>query len=276
MSGVPDHPDSTCPQATPAPVVLLLGGRDPATRAVYHSLAHALGQRARVQAVLEEAPSRMDLARRRARRLGWPTVAGQGAFVSLLVPILRLAGRRRIQEIAAESRLHFGPVADAVHVGSVNDGETVAVLQNLEPTVVVVHGTRIISRRTLRAIHAPCVNLHAGVTPRFRGVHGGYWALAEGRADLVGTTIHLVDAGIDTGGILEQATFEATSRDNFATLPFLHLSAGIPMLVDHVGRLLAGEAPTAVPPLSGAEQSRLRWHPTLWGYVATLLRRGVR
>jgi phosphoribosylglycinamide formyltransferase 1 len=233
-------------------------------------------RRARVRAVLEQPPSRITLIRRRARRLGWPTVGGQVAFVSLAVPILRLAGRRRIREVSTGDRLQFGPITDAVHVSSVNDSETIATLRDLGPAVVVVHGTRIILPRTLGAIDVPVVNMHAGVTPRFRGVHGGYWALAEGRPDLVGTTIHLVDAGVDTGGILEQATFEATRRDNFATLPYGHLVCGLPMLVEHIGRILAGASPTTVAPLPGAEQSCLRWHPTLWGYLATFFRRGVR
>ncbi len=54
--------------------------------------------------------------------------------------------------------------------------------------------------------------MHAGITLRYRGVHGGYWALAEQHPEWVGTTVHLVDPGIDTGGILAQSTFERVPR----------------------------------------------------------------
>ena len=61
----------------------------------------------------------------------------------------------------------------------------------------MVNGTRIISSRVLDSIGCPIINTHAGITPRYRGVHGGYWALAEGHPEEVGTTVHLVDKGIE-------------------------------------------------------------------------------
>ena len=82
--------------------------------------------------------------------------------------------------------------------------------------------------RPSSAIDVPVINIHAGVTPRYRGVHGGYWALREGRPGLAGSTVHLVDPGIDTGGILAQATFTAGDADSIATYPLLHLACGSP------------------------------------------------
>ena len=45
---------------------------------------------------------------------------------------------------------------------------------------MVVNGTRILSRRMLESIDAVFLNMHVGITPKYRGVHGGYWALANG------------------------------------------------------------------------------------------------
>ena len=87
--------------------------------------------------------------------------------------------------------------------------------------------------------------MHAGITPAYRGVHGGYWALAEGRTDLVGTTIHLVDEGIDTGGVIEQASFSPTEADTFVTYPYLHTAAGLPPLIEAVRGILRGHAACA-------------------------------
>jgi folate-dependent phosphoribosylglycinamide formyltransferase PurN len=258
------------------PAVVLLGDRGPGTRAVCHALEKALTGKASVSAVLEEPPSRVRLARRRSKRLGWFTVAGQVAFVILGMPVLRLLGRSRIQEIETELGLDLSPIADPVFVTSVNDRETLELLRRLSPRVVVVHGTRIISEAVLQAIPAPFINVHAGITPRYRGVQGGYWALVDARPDLAGTTVHVVDAGIDTGGILGQATFQSTRRDSMATYPYLHLACGIPVLVEQVDEVLAGGLPGAVAPLPGAEHSQLRWHPTVWGYLTTRWRQGVR
>jgi phosphoribosylglycinamide formyltransferase-1 len=48
------------------------------------------------------------------------------------------------------------------------------------------------------------VNLHPSLLPEFPGAHAVRDALAAG-ATVTGTTIHLVDEGVDTGKILRQA-----------------------------------------------------------------------
>lgn len=268
-------PGGTAPSHRHA-AVAFLGGRGDTTNAVYHALEHALKGRATISALLEEPQGRISLARRRAKRLGWPTVTGQVAFVGCVMPVLRLTGGRRVRQIATEKQLDFGPIGDAVNVNSVNDDRTMELLREIGPDVVVVHGTRLIADLVLKALDVPFVNLHAGITPRFRGVHGGYWALVEGRRDLVGTTVHLIDSGIDTGGILAQSTFQPTIRDSIATYPYLHIACGIPVLTNTVAQLLETRVPVVVPTLPGAENSCLRHHPTAWGYMATRVRLGVR
>jgi phosphoribosylglycinamide formyltransferase-1 len=255
--------------------VVLLGDRGAPTRAVFHALAAELGQDVELRAFLEASPSRLTLARRRARRLGWGTVAGHVLFVGAVMPALRLQGRRRAAEIAARHGLDFRPITRGAYVDSVNGQRTLELLAEAQPDLVVVHGTRIIAERVLNDIAVPIVNVHAGITPRYRGVHGGYWAFVDGRPELAGTTVHLVDPGIDTGGILGQATFERDADDSIATYPYLHLACGLPVLLEVVSSLLAGNDPAPRPPLAGAEESHLRWHPTAWGYVSTRLRQGV-
>ncbi|MGH9151786.1 MAG: formyl transferase [Acidimicrobiales bacterium] len=241
---------------------------------MFHALAAAFGP---FPVILERPVSRWRLARRRARTLGLRTVAGQILFSAVAVPVLARRGRPRIAAIARKHGLDLSPVEPPpVAVASVNCEDARAVLRRLDPRVVVVSGTRIISRDTLACVPAPFINMHAGVAPQYRGVHGGYWALAEGRPELAGTTVHLVDAGIDTGAILGQATFRPGPGDSFATYPYLHLAAGLPLLLSSVAELLAGREPRPVAPISAVGRSCLRTHPTLWGYLGTRVRRSVR
>ena len=215
----------------------------------------------------EQPPSRTRLARRRARRVGWPTVLSQVAFITVVQPVLRRQGRKRIQRILAEFGLDATPFPHRRTVSSVNSQETKALLRQLRPEVVVVSGTRIISPAVLESISAPFINTHAGITPRYRGVHGGYWALVEGRPDLVGTTVHRVDRGIDTGEVLGQAVFTVGPSDSIATYPYLHLAAGLPLLTAAItGVLTHGTAPPGVAP-HDAGPSRLWLHPTVGQYL---------
>lgn len=260
-------------EGSPGRVVLLAGPGEP-TAIVFHYLAARFDD---VVVVVEEAVPRVTLARRRARRLGWPTVVGQIAFVTVALPLLRRTSRSRAAAIVAAAGLRTDPVVGVHAVASVNAPETVELLRSLAPAVVVVNGTRIIADTVLTSLRCPFLNIHAGITPRYRGVHGGYWALAEGRPDLAGTTVHLVDAGIDTGGVLARAFFSPAPGDNFATYPYRHLADGLPLVAEQVARLLGGgELTEAGPGPDDGGVSRLRWHPTLWGYVWTRLRRGVR
>jgi phosphoribosylglycinamide formyltransferase 1 len=257
--------------AASGPVVLLCTDC-PASRILFHHLTQELGEVAVVQ---EEPVSRMQLVRRRIRKLGPVTVFGQLLFLMLVVPLLERRGRARIDDIKRQFAMVDLPMSGVRQVASVNSEEARQVLRELDPVLVIVCGTRIIGAETLRAVAGPIVNYHAGMTPAYRGVHGGYWALVEGRPDLAGSTVHLVDEGIDTGGVLEQRTFEVSHRDSFATYQYLHLAAALPAIVSVARRVLAGGELAATAPRPDLA-SRLHSHPTLWGYLRAALLRRVR
>ena len=251
---------------------MLLAGPGYSTDVVVNFMASRVSD---LVVVMEDPQSRTELARRRARRVGWPTVVGQVLFVVLQQSVLQRLGRRRraaIFDAAAVDTTHRPPTH---RVPSVNDDGTVSLLTSLQPDVVVVHGTRIIAKRVLDSASCPVVNMHAGITLRYRGVHGGYWALAERHSDWVGTTVHLVDRGVDTGGILAQTTFDVSDQDTIATYPDLHLVHGLPLLGDQVDKVLAG---MELEPLQSslAPGTGFYYHPTIWGYLWRRWRAGVR
>jgi len=253
--------------------VLLLAGPGDTTDIVANYLAARVPD---LQVVVERSPSRVQLARRGPKRHGWPAVIGQVLFVVVALPLLRRRGRQRIASIVSEAGLDASPYPVRFRVVSINGQATVELLEAIRPDVVVVNGTRVIAPAVLDAISCPIINTHAGITPTYRGVHGGYWALADGRADQVGTTVHLVDQGIDTGGVLARATFGVTDEDTIATYPYLHLAAGLPLLGDQVDRVVAGQMPSPLVDQDPDGASRLRLHPTLWEYGRRRMTSGVR
>lgn len=86
-----------------------------------------------------------------------------------------------------------------------------------------------------------------------------------------GVTVHLVDQGVDTGGVLYQAAIKPEFADCFSTHPTLHLAAGLPLLKRAVQDARAGRLVVRIPGLS----SELFYHPTLWQYLRAYVR-GVR
>lgn len=253
--------------------LLLLAQDGPLTRIVWHALEREFGP---FPVIVEGAVPTLQFLRRRVKNLGIVPVVGQVLFRSIIYPLLVWRGRSRVDALKATFELDDSPINGAViSVRSVNSDAARQALEELDPAVIVVSGTRIIGKQTLASVRGTFINMHAGLTPRYRGVHGGYWALAEGRPELVGTTIHLVDEGIDTGGIIEQAFFDVSSQDSLATYPYLHAGAGIPLLVKAIRRAFDGQLETQQQQ-QVVESSKLRSHPTFWGYLANRMGRGVR
>lgn len=225
--------------------------------------------------LVEPSQSRSALLRGRARRLGWRAVFGQLLFMALVLPLLRRRARARLDSIRAAHGLRADPVPDAsvTSISSVNAPRTRELLQELAPDAVVLSGTRIVKPETLKAASAPVINIHAGITPKFRGVHGGYWALWSGQPGDFGATVHLVDAGVDTGAVLEHVRPSRDEQDNFVTYPLLQLGAALPALVGVLDGLAKGRPLPEPVPTEG--EGRQWYHPTLWQYLGGV-RRGVR
>jgi methionyl-tRNA formyltransferase len=160
-----------------------------------------------------------------------------------------------------------------IDVPSVNSDVAIRELQRRSPRVVVVNGTRIIQAKVLQSVNAIFLNTHAGITPMYRGIHGGYWALASGDPVNCGVTVHKVDTGIDTGAIIAQASITPSAEDTFATYPFLQIASAIPLLKQAVRDALAGNL-SVMPPRSG--KSQLWSHPTAWQYLKNQIKLGVR
>ena len=243
--------------------IVVLAGPGESTNILFHALDAAFG----VHRIIVETPvSQKQLLKRRAEKLGWATVAGQIAFKLLVAGPLSRKSQPRLRALRQAHGLNDEalPPTRTLPVDSVNSPGCIAALQELQPDVVVVNGTRIIAKRVLTSVACPFINTHAGITPLYRGVHGGYWALANDDAAHCGVSVHLVDAGIDTGGIISQALIQPTAADNFTTYPLLQLIAGLPLLVDAVRAALTGTVHLQPAP---AGESRLWSHPTLAQYL---------
>ena len=65
-------------------------------------------------------------------------------------------------------------------------------------------------------IKKKAINIHMGVSPYYRGTSCNFWALYDGNAHLVGSTVHMLSKGLDSGPIL----YHAMSNINIKANPF--------------------------------------------------------
>jgi folate-dependent phosphoribosylglycinamide formyltransferase PurN len=256
------------PSISDPPIVVLCAGG-----ALAWIMINALRQRFRSVVVLEEDPeSKRLMMRRRAKLIGWSSVLGQVAFGIVLKGLHKISAARKAEIVEAKG-LDPAPSDDVAWyaIGSVNSDTCRSALQRFRPAVVVVLGTRLIRRETFSCVNSPFINYHPGLNPKYRGMNGGYWALAEGDHAHAGVTIHLIDEGVDTGAILYTAAFEATDRDNIVTYYYLQAAAAVPLLMEAVEDALNGRLSSKTSTLP----SRQWFHPTLWQYFRTGLSKGV-
>jgi len=103
------------------------------------------------------------------------------------------------------------------------------------PRLVVSAGfMRLLGPAVLDAF--PVVNTHPALLPAFPGAHAVRDALAYG-VQVTGCTVHLVDAGIDTGPVVAQRAVEIRDGDDEATLHERIKVEERRLLVDVVGRM---------------------------------------
>jgi folate-dependent phosphoribosylglycinamide formyltransferase PurN len=220
--------------------------------------------------VLEKPIPRKEQFLRRAKKLGYINAIGQVMFFLGIMPIIKKFSQKRKAEIYKQYNLDetFPPEQIIKRIEYTNTEEGRALLQKLNPSLIIVNGTRIISKKTLASVPATFINIHTGITPLFRGVHGGYWAIARGRKKLFGTTIHYVDQGVDTGDIIEQIFTLPEKKDNFYTYPYLQYAVCLPVLKQVVQSFTDGKKPPTKQPVT--TESALWFHPTIWRWIFNL------
>ena len=76
---------------------------------------------------------------------------------------------------------------------------------------------RLLSADFIEQVGVPILNVHPSLLPAFPGLHAQRRALEAG-VPVTGATVHIVDAGMDTGPILLQAPLPIRSDDTEQTL----------------------------------------------------------
>ena len=105
--------------------------------------------------------------------------------------------------------------------------------------VVVAYG-QILPRSVLRIPPLGCLNVHASLLPALRGPSPIATALLQGLSE-TGTSLMLLDAGMDTGPILAQAVLPIARKDTAQSLGERLARQGAALLRETLPRWLAGQ-----------------------------------
>ncbi|MED1881440.1 MULTISPECIES: phosphoribosylglycinamide formyltransferase [Brevibacillus] len=118
--------------------------------------------------------------------------------------------------------------------------EIVAELQKREVELVVLAGyMRLVGDTLLQAYEGRMINLHPSLLPAFPGKDAVGQALSYG-VKITGVTVHMVDAGLDTGPIIAQTPVEVLEDDTAESLSARIHQVEHGLLVDVIDKLLTG------------------------------------
>ena len=206
-------------------------------------------------------------------------LASEYTVVGVFTQPDRPAGRGRrlaqspVKKIASEERvLVYQP-------DTLRGPQTFEALSKLSPDLIVVAAYGLIlPRRILEMPPKGCLNVHGSLLPKYRGAAPIPAAILAGdRA--TGVTIMLMDAGVDMGPILAQASCPISAQDTTPSLTAKLAEMGAALLMRTLRGWLAGE----IDPQS-QDEARATYAPMIqkevrlvdWSLPAEQLARQVR
>jgi methionyl-tRNA formyltransferase len=214
--------------------VLVLCGGSP--RHLY--VANALCQSADVLAIVQESGS----------EFSWKKVARTLRPDNFFRKAWRWLRDRRRYTGNGEAKFFFGerpPQLDrsdlVKKVPHINRPEVAKLADELRPDLVAVFGTSLIRGELLGAGRLGIANLHGGLSPEYRGADCTFWALYNGEPEKVGCTLHWIDKGIDTGGLIAHVSPKILPDDDELTLFWRSVQTSADVYAELLHLLAAGE-----------------------------------
>jgi methionyl-tRNA formyltransferase len=130
------------------------------------------------------------------------------------------------------------PILQPVRVRK--DPEFLQTLRRIAPDAVVVAAFgQILPQEVLDVPRLGCVNVHASLLPKYRGAAPIQWAVINGDRE-TGVTTMLMDAGLDTGDILEQKIVPLDPKETGGSLFDRLAGAGAELIVSTLDKLEKG------------------------------------
>lgn len=208
---------------------------------------------------------------RRRKKLGAPAIYSMKA-AALAAKVTRPMSYTRLAELQGECDATPVTGFTRMDVDNLNNEDAINKIRLLKPKAVFVASTGMLRKPLLEACGCPVVNYHSGVNPAYRGINGGYFALANGEPENFGVTLHLVDLGVDTGPVLATNRIALAANDNMQTYMTLMAAKSQELVVDTMAKVLAGNAK---PLPKSTLPSNQYYAPTLGQYLSNGLKRGV-
>lgn len=141
-----------------------------------------------------------------------------------------------------------------IHSGDLNQYPIDFFSDFLQSNIYIIFGSSYIKGELVDfLIKHKAINIHAGVSPYYRGADCNFWALYDENPHLVGATIHLLSKGLDDGPILYHA------MSNLKTNPFEYTMSTIKSAFHSIGERIKDNSIFEIEPFLQNRNKRVRY-----------------
>jgi len=101
-----------------------------------------------------------------------------------------------------------------VEGSKLNSKESVDFINKIKPDIAVVFGCGLIKEPLVSALPKQTINLHLGLSPRYRGAATLFWPFYFLEPNYAGSTFHYITAEPDAGDVIHQVTPKLEKQDH--------------------------------------------------------------
>ncbi|HLD58107.1 MAG TPA: formyl transferase [archaeon] len=125
--------------------------------------------------------------------------------------------------------------------GEINSPETSELIKKSNPKFIAVYSTSLIKPELFDAFPRRWINLHAGLSPYYRGSGTNIYPILNKEPEYIGMTIHHIAKGIDDGNIILQGRPKIEETDNVHTIGCKCAVLGTDLMIKVMRKLFKGE-----------------------------------
>lgn len=144
---------------------------------------------------------------------------------------------------------------ERISATSIHAEDVIAAVKAWAPDIGLSIGAPILRERLFTVPRFGTINVHCGEVPFFRGAPPGFWEIATG-ADHIGATVHRVEAGLDTGRILAQASAPLYDSDTVGSAAARAFELGEQLFERAFARICSAPTLPGVPQPPGGKTYR--------------------
>ena len=175
----------------------------------------------------------INVFKKRIRRFGFFSLVNQAFLILYRLFIEHRKDKMALKEVFTQKPYdHIEKKdMDILEVDYVNSEEVRNFIQSKDPDIILVSGTPLLKEPIIELAEGKIINLHPGIEPQYRGRYGAFLPIYNKEPQFVGTTIHFIDKGIDTGAILIQQQVDFDLNDTLKTITYKQQKVGVDLMI---------------------------------------------